>query len=285
MIQTHVPRNEIVGCRAAEKQKVMKAFRSKLNARSGRRRSCQRRSAFTLIELLVVIAIIAILAAMLLPALAKARAKACQSSCINNLKQLQLGMRMYLDTHNDVFPGCASRNTYGFEIDDWIYWRNNLPAYPLKNSLIVAYLGTGSSSNLFRCCADRDDSDRKILAASDATNGSYDESYTMNSWGLNASGQSDGITSINDFGTWHPFKYSSIRTPARKIMLCEEQSVTHGPECSDPTVNILNDGRMTNGDILTSRHNKKGDVGFADGHVSPVTWQFARDPVNFQAPL
>ena len=66
--------------------------------------SLRQPGAFTLIELLVVIAIIAILAAMLLPALAKAKQKAQQASCLSNFKQLGLGLQMYTDDSNDKLP-------------------------------------------------------------------------------------------------------------------------------------------------------------------------------------
>ena len=74
-----------------------------------------RRTGFTLIELLVVIAIIAILAAMLFPVFARAREKARQTQCLSNLKQLTLGITMYIQDYDELFPPLVTLKAAGLD--------------------------------------------------------------------------------------------------------------------------------------------------------------------------
>jgi prepilin-type N-terminal cleavage/methylation domain-containing protein len=259
----------------------------------------RRAPGFTLIELLVVIAIIAILASMLLPALSKAKEKATQTSCMSNVKQLNLALLMYADDHDNIFPGAASKGSYEPMREDWIFFNVNRAVKDkeffnnAKNSAIGPYIGS-FTTNLFRCPADRDVQKRaRDYAKNPAAGNPYLYSYSLTSV---VEDVNKGISSVYAAGLppLH-FRSTSIRNPSRKLTFAEENGE------ADPAVRgeAIDDGRFVPpGNTLSGRHKYqtripvsardyrekgRGMVGLGDGHIEVVTPKYAADRENYDA--
>lgn len=225
-------------------------------------RGNRHQGAFTLIELLVTIAIIAVLASLLLPALTKAKSKGQATTCLNNVRQLQIGWTLYASEHEDNLPPIDDTDQAGKDAahPSWVAgWLRTANEAGDKSDGTNASLLTGlqysefgsigqfvQNPKVYRCPGDKTDRVR---------------STSMNAY-------------MNGFGAWQNSNFVTFRklgdipNPAQTWVFIDERE----DSINDGYFPVEMVAQYTMLDYPASYHDGAGVLTFADGHAEIRHW-------------
>ena len=212
-----------------------------------------KRKGFTLIELLVVIAIIAILAAILFPVFAKAREKARQTMCLSNVKQIALGMYMYVQDYDDTYAP-PLRGPWGGPYD--IQTDKTMPGYYLMT-------GDGGPMNYYVSWMDMIYPYVKSLKMFSCPSAPYKGVMCYGYSGAVNGSYRYGISSLTEPNT--PYTLSEMTNIADTIVFMDYNTIYAcyaNPYEMNPIVKVP--------DMPKWIHNGGANIGFADGHAKWV---------------
>ena len=223
------------------------------------KRNFHKYTGFTLIELLVVIVVIAVLAAWLLPAMSRAKASAQRTNCINNLRQISLGIHLYAGDNDGSLPAAPNVTGWAIETNHWaIFYKR----------LVRNYVGLHGPSSpqdkLFACPADTFYYDVPSMAYEsrslhDQSESDY-SSYGFN--GANGSPYNPPPAYLNEttFPGVFGRKQASIKDPAKTVLVAESPAIFPWSWHQLKKLPLERSGV----------NDAKNIISFVDGHVSYI---------------